>query len=383
MFAEETIAHQPSWVLESDCVRMAVTQAGAHLAPVYFFSNEASPVQPYHISPRQGEIPGLAESCSEAVLRGDFFCLPFGRAESARDSLYSHGRTAGYPWRLVGALSAGGLHTLQIAMDEALRSAQVTREFFLRDGENVIYDRTSVRGLEGAFPIGHHAVLRTPEGNARLLLSTAKIQFGMTYPGAFAQPEAGEHQALAIGAHLKSLAAVPSLGGSEVVDCSAYPARCGCSDLLQVAVDPDPGQPAWSVAVSPEERYLWFSLRDARMLPSTIVWMENCGRQSAPWNGRTRLLGIEDVCSYFDCGITASRLPNVFSQHGVATVHQFQSHPICRISYVQGVMRIPQGFGRVQRVVCHSSRASFFDVQGRTAEAKVQTSFLYGEDLVS
>ena len=49
------IAGQPSWVLANGQVELAVTALGGHMAPVTFHRDSASRVQPYYISPRQGE----------------------------------------------------------------------------------------------------------------------------------------------------------------------------------------------------------------------------------------------------------------------------------------------------------------------------------------
>src|SRR5581483_1019207 len=100
-------------------------------------------------------------------------CLPFGYAEPGLE-MRSHGRTAGQPWTLEEAKSQSGVHSLQVAMDNALQSARVTRRFLLRDGENVIYDLTAVEGLDGTYTIGHHAVLRTPQRDGSLLVSTSR-----------------------------------------------------------------------------------------------------------------------------------------------------------------------------------------------------------------
>ena len=50
-----TLHSQPSWVVRTDCVELAVTQLGAHMAPVTFFRQSDRPIQPYYISPWQDE----------------------------------------------------------------------------------------------------------------------------------------------------------------------------------------------------------------------------------------------------------------------------------------------------------------------------------------
>ena len=378
MVREESIFGRRSWLLESASISMAVTHTGAHMAPVYFRNKCGAIVQPYHISPWQTEECSLPKGSSEVILRGDFLCLPFGHAEP-RLAMHSHGRTAGWPWILEAATSQSGVHCLQIGMDNALQSARVTRQFFLRDGENVIYDLTAVEGLDGAFTIGHHAVLRTPNRGGTLLVSTSQQLFGMTFPEHFVASGSGESQALAIAAEFDDLRGVPSISGDgTVVDCGAYPARPGCSDLLQVSAKAEPGTPAWTAAVNTEEGYLWFALRNPMLLPSTVLWIENCGRRSSPWNARTCSLGIEDVCSYFDQGSEASQAPNEFSRRGVKTFQKFCRDTLYLLPYVQGTISVPSGFGRVQKMICETDGVSFTDERGSQVTASMETGFVFG-----
>jgi hypothetical protein len=382
MLTEVRILGQASWLLESDSVRLAVTRAGAHLAPVHFFCDEAASVQPYHISPWQDRVGGLQEGTPHAVFRGDFFCLPFGHAEPQL-GIGAHGRTAGARWSIANAESHDGVHTLQIVMENALGSGVVTRRFFLCDGENVVYDLTTVTELRGKFTFGHHAVARTPKQNEALLVSTSRQIFGMTYPGSFADAAQGERQSLALGAEFTSLKSVPAIDSdSPPVDCTRFPTRLGFGDLLQIAVAADPGKPAWTAAVNTEEGYLWYSLRNPALLPSTIFWIENCSRQKFPWNGENCSLGLEDVCSYFDKGSKASSNPNAFSQRGVETCYEFRPEQEFCIPYAQGVIRVPDRFGYVQHTHFDRASVSFTDENGIIVTAPIQTGFLFGQPLV-
>lgn len=378
MFREQTLFGQPSWLLESDRVSIAVTHTGAQMAPVHFQRNDGAAIQPYHISPWQMEECTFPEGASEAILRGDFLCLPFGYAEPGL-AMRSHGRTSGLPWMLEEPTSQGGAHSLQIAMDNALQSARVTRRFLLRDGENVVYDLTAVDGLDGTYTIGHHAVLRTPKRNEALLVSTSPQIFGMTFPGPFTEPGNEASQKLAIAAEFKDLRSVPAMSGDGSVACSAYPAQRDSSDLLQVALQSTPGTPAWTAAVNTEEGYLWFTLRDSALLPSTILWIENCGRNGFPWNGRNCSIGIEDVCSYFDKGSDASCALNAFSRRGIKTAQSFSRFIPYYLPYIQGAIAVPAGFGRVQSVTCNENSISFFDSYGACVSTSLDTGFVLGK----
>ncbi|MDR3723532.1 MAG: hypothetical protein P4K83_03485 [Terracidiphilus sp.] len=369
---------EPCWLLQSDCVQASIAHTGAQAAPVVFHSAQGD-LQPYYISPWQTETRKPEDRSVLAVLRGEFFCLPFGYAEPSL-GVQAHGNTACRPWTFDRASSQDGLHTLRIRMDNALLGATATRQFFLKDGQSVLYCLTTVEGLEGEFPLGHHAILRMPSQERALLVSTSSIACGLTFPGAFAEPENPSAQTLAPAAAFSQLAQVPSAAhDGNTIDCSSFPTRPGSSDLLQIALQSDPGQPAWTAAVNTEENYLWFSLRNPALLPSTVLWIENCGRQSFPWNGRNCSLGLEDVCAYFDLGAEASRHPNAFSRQGIRTVQSFCKDRPFYLPYLQGVLRVPPGFGRVQSAICTPTSVTFTDVHGNQATAQADTGFVLGK----
>jgi hypothetical protein len=381
MLTEEAVFYEPSWVMRSELVRMALTQVGAQMAPVYFDLPQQRAVQPFYVSPWQCEDHGFLNGRSEGPLRGDFFCLPFGKADPG-DGAPAHGKTASARWSFGSYRSHDGIQEFSIQLNDALHSACVKREFFLRDGETAIYDRTTISDLTGAYTMGHHAVLRVPEREPGLLVSTSKLGFGMTYQESFADQANGEYQSLAIGAEFDDLSSVPSIfKGFPNIDCSRYPARRGFTDLLQIGIEAERGQPAWSAAVNCEEGYLWFSLRDPALLPSTILWIENGGRHRPPWSGRNCCLGIEDVCSLFDTGSKVSSTLNAFSERGFKTAHQFKKERPEVIPYIQGVASAPSGFSHVHAVRCEQNRVTFADAAGREASARLQAGFVYGEPL--
>jgi hypothetical protein len=369
--------------MKSDCVEMALTHLGAHMAPVTFYLDSDKPVQPYYISPWQDEnlVPGSGRS--ERVLRGDFFCMPFGADSTPynNEKHPAHGETASSPWSLAGSAEDAGVKTLTIELQMKARPGRVERAYSLVKGENVVYDCTTIHGFEGPINWAHHAVMNCNVEERGLLLSTSPLLFGMVYPDAFGDPAAGEYQALEIGAEFKSLARVPSIfKHQQDQDCSSYPARRGFSDLLQLANLPGRSDPAWTVAVNTAGGFLWFSLKDVRTLPSTVIWMENHGRYRAPWNGRNCALGLEDCCTYFDRGIGESSRENIFSERGVRTHHLLEGAPV-EVRYIQGAVKTPQGFGRVVDAEFTDSTVCFIDAAGKRASATVQRGYLRGDSL--
>lgn len=98
---ERCIRGQDSWAFASTTVACCITRAGGHMAPVTFFRDTATPVQPYFISPWQGEPGQRPYEPVLGPLRGDFFCLPFGANPPWRGEAHRiHGETAYRRWRL-------------------------------------------------------------------------------------------------------------------------------------------------------------------------------------------------------------------------------------------------------------------------------------------
>jgi len=369
--------------MKNDCVEMTLTHLGAHMAPVSFYLDSDKPVQPYYISPWQDENLTFGSGRSERILRGDFFCMPFGvdRIPYKNETHPGHGETASSLWSLVGGVEDAEVKTLTIEMKTKARPGRVERAYSLVKGENVVYDCTTIHEFEGPITWAHHAVMRCDVEERGLLISTSPLEFGMVYPYAFGDPAAGEYQALEIGAEFKSLSSAPSIFKHQPdEDCSSYPARCGFSDLLQLANRRDNSTPAWSVAVNTVGGFLWFSLKDICTLPSTLVWMENHGRYGEPWNGRNCALGLEDACTWFDRGIGESSRENTFSERGIKTHHLLEGTSV-EVRYIQGVVKTPQGFGRVVDAEFTGSSVSFLDAAGRRATAAVQCGYLHGDSL--
>ena len=64
---------QPSWILATDDIELAVTRLGGHMAPVTFDRRSERPIRPYHVSPWQEERLADLPAAVLVPLRGDFF----------------------------------------------------------------------------------------------------------------------------------------------------------------------------------------------------------------------------------------------------------------------------------------------------------------------
>ena len=153
-FAEDanigTIHAQPSYVISTNQVELAVTELGGHMAPVTFFRDSDTPVRPYYISPWQYEHRRPTPAPVLVPLRGDF--TPFGgNAEEVEGEKHPpHGEIAVRN----GSTSVPGSWrdfstTLTMSIDTHVRRGRVTKELSLIEGQNAIYSRHTIEGFAG------------------------------------------------------------------------------------------------------------------------------------------------------------------------------------------------------------------------------------------
>ncbi len=366
---------QDCFVVEGADVSVAVTRLGGHMAPVTFFSSSDRPIEPYHISPWQTEsvpidVPVLRP------LRGDFFCLPFG---ANAEPLTPHGESATEPWAPEGIVSDGRVVTMALRVDTQHPVGTVEKEISLIDGDSAVYVRHTITGNHGRTSLGHHATLGVHNGP--LSIATSPIRFGYTNPYGSSVSADGEYYSLASGARFSTLKEVPTIWKEPArTDCTVFPAREGFVDILQVCQEPG-DDPGWVTAVCAESGYLWYALKDTAVLPSTVFWMENRGRHASPWNGRNACIGLEDVCGLFAEGLPASAQPNLLTEHGVATCHTLPGNAPFVVSYIEGAVRIPDGFDAVASVRFTDGHATFVSRSGIDVTTSVRHDFVRGSTL--
>jgi hypothetical protein len=373
----KTVASQPSWILRSRNVELAITQLGGHMAPVKFYRNTKTPVSPYYISPWQDE--GLKIDDPVLVpLRGDFFCAPFGgNAEPYRGEQHRcHGEPACAKWRFVRQDRDGKVNSLTLAMRTKVRPGKVTKTLSLLDGQNVVYSKHVLEGYTGAMPLGHHAILAPRDVEGSMRVTTSDFSLGMTCTEPVGDPAAGSYESFAVGKKFRDLREVPlQFKDAAKADCTRFPARAGYTDILAMFKKPS-GTPAWTAAVDAEAGFLWYSLKDPAVLPATVFWISNRGRHMEPWAGRNLCLGLEDVCGNFATGLAKSLGANVIKKAGFATAIKLSPQAPTAIHYIQGVVRVPKNFGPVKTVRFGKNRVTFVSTNRKTVSTAVTWDFL-------
>jgi hypothetical protein len=364
---------QPSWPLKSRRVEAWVTVKGGHLGPVTFRCGKRK-VSPFSVAPWAEERLSPASPPILQVLRGDFFCLPFGgNATAFRGERHPvHGETANATWTL-RSLGDGALHA---SLATRTRPGRVDKHVRLGDDDACVYQRHVVSGMAGPMDFGHHLMLRFSSPGR---ISASRFVFGQVLPGPFEEPAAGGYQSLRPAAQFRSLARVPTLDGGWA-DLSRYPARKGFEDLVLIAADT--ALPfSWTAVSFPEERFVCFNLKDPRVLRSTVFWISNGGRHYAPWNGRhVGVLGMEEVTAYFHYGLAESAAPNSLSKRGCPTSVRLNPRRPLVVNTIFGVAEVPRGFGKVASISALPGcrRVRIRAEGGQSVAVPVDLSFLGG-----
>jgi hypothetical protein len=360
------------WLLTSDHVEVGVHRVGGHLGPVRF-RHGSLVFEPLHRAPWLDE-PGGVEPPMLRNLQGDFFCAPFGandlRAEEQRD----HGLTANGAWRL---REQSGNRVL-LELEGRVSGAIVTKEVFLHPREPVVYQLHRFDGGTGALPMGHHAMLRAPEGEA-LRLSFSRWAWAGTPPEPVESDPARGRSLLRYPQRIDSLASTLTATG-EAVDLSRYPTLEASEEILMLVTHPDQ-QLGWSAAVAPKSGWVWFALRPNTVLRATLLWLSNGGRDYPPFLGRhRRVLGIEELTSYFHLGHRASAGPNALNSAGVPTAVSLRPDLAVTTRYAFGCIPAPAGFGRVASLALHGDELTLSDHDGREARVDFDASFMASPD---
>jgi hypothetical protein len=375
------ICGQPSWRLACTQVEAFVTELGGHLGPV-IFDRKGRKLQPYSVAPWAEEPTDPSLPPILKVLRGDFFCLPFGGNATPFGSEKHpvHGETANARWQFRSLETSRGRSCLHLRLQTRVRSGRVDKRIWVVDGQNTVYSQHVVTGLSGPMNLGHHAMLKFPDTPGSGLVSTSRFVYGQVFPEAFELPENRGYSWLRPGAEFKSLEKVPTLTG-ETADLTRYPARRGFEDLVMLVSDAE-APFAWTAVAFPKERYVWFALKDPRVLRETVFWLSNGGRHYPPWSSRhINVMGLEEVTSYFHFGLAESARKNLASRKRFPTCLALNPKKPLVVPYIMGVARIPAGFDRVASVrAVPGNRAIILEsASGKQAKAAVDMDFLQAD----
>ena len=304
-------------------------------------------------------------------LSGDFFCAPFGRNDV--EEAPSHGWPANSAWDHVETARQDDRLTASFRLQRQVMGATVEKRITLIAGHPFIYQEHSFTGGTGAISAAHHVMVHMMDSGD--LAFSPKLQ-ALTPPEALETDAARGRSILAYPAQSEDLTAFPLANGG-MADLTAYPIGKGHEDFLTLVEAPSRSL-GWSVVSRKAEQDRVIVLKRPAVLPVTMLWMSNGGRDYAPWSGRhTGVLGIEDARASA-LGHADSARDNVLSRSGTPPAFSLAAGSRQVIRQVIGACANMPGEGTVNDVREDSGELSLRFEGNRMKTLKYDPAFLAG-----
>jgi hypothetical protein len=373
---KRNILGQPSYRIATKNVEAYVTETGGHLGPVTF-KIAGRKIAPYSVAPWAKEKLSRDVPPIIRALRGDFFCMPFGgNATPCHGERHPiHGEVANAKWRFESIDTGSAATWLHMSLKTKIRRGRVDKRICLIDGHTAIYSRHVISEMSGPMPLGHHAMIKFPDTPGSGVISTSPFVFGQTFYEPTENPESPGYSILKPAAKFESLKSVPTIVG-EMTDLSRYPARRGFEDIAMIVAD-DSLPFAWTAVTFPKERFVWFALKDPRVLRNTVFWISNGGRHYPPWTSRhVNVMGLEEVTSYFHPGLAESVAENPIAKMGYPTSIRLDPKMPTTVNYIMAVAPIPAGFDEVKSIEPDSAAVVLTSVSGKSEKVPLHLEFL-------
>lgn len=326
-------------------------------------------IEPLYAAPWRDERQAQADprlSPAERRLAGDFFCAPFARA--ADPAVPAHGWSANSLWRMNEHRPGQAFFTLE----RRVSGAEITKTLAISEDAPLLYQEHRIDGGEGILPVAHHPMVHL-KGQGRFF--TSKKRAALTAAETF---EPGRSR-LAYPTRATELEHVASAGG-ETVDLTHWPISRRNEDFVTLVEAPGASL-GWSAVIREEEDDIVFFLKDAEVLPVTMLWFSNGGRDSAPWNGRfSGVTGIEDGCAPGVAGEAAAGLANPIAAEGVSTGLPLAEGRQHVVRHVTGAIPRPPGWNTVAAITVAGSALTISDGAGQQMVLPWRCDFLKGHD---
>lgn len=301
----------------------------------------------------------------ERKLAGDFLCMPFGASDL--DDVPAHGWPANSAWDVVPAMYG----ELCLILKRRIQGAGIAKYQCLAPDAPLLYQFHVIEGGTGGVTLAYHPMIHMAGGGT---FSTSPKRLALT-PDTPLEP--GRNR-LARGTQTADLSAVPAEGGGTV-DLADLPIGTAHEDFITLVEAPGTDL-GWSAVLRHTEDDIVFTLKDPHILPITMLWHSNAGRDYAPWNSRhTGVLGIEDGIAAGAAGHRAALGPNPIADLGVPTALQLADGKTHRIAQVIGAIARPDGWTRVQDIHIEGAELIIQGDTGHPRRLPFLANFLTGE----
>ncbi|HEB29458.1 hypothetical protein LCGC14_1955980 [marine sediment metagenome] len=125
--------------------------------------------------------------------------------------------------------------------------------------------------------------MRFPQKKGAGIIDISVPVAGFTTPQLTEDPNIGGYSHLKPDVEIKDRKKVPLIEGG-FVDLTRFPGPKGFDDI-HIFIKDESKEFCFTALSVPQEDYLYFQLKDPRVLGSTMFWMSNCGHHFVPWNG--------------------------------------------------------------------------------------------------
>lgn len=308
-------------------------------------------------------------------LSGDFFCAPFGRNDI--EEAPSHGWPANSAWNHVETVKRDDSASMVFQLCRRVMGACVEKRITLVAGHPFIYQQHSFSGGAGAVSAAHHVMVHMA-GGGELAYSPKQSARSPAEP-LETDPNRGR-SILAYPASTEDLTAFPLADGGTA-DLTLYPIGAKHEDFLALTEEQggdDAAPLGWTVVSRKAERDHVIVLKRSDVLPLTLLWMSNGGRDYPPWSGRHKgVLGIEDARAS-PLGHAESCRENEFTRSGIPTAFALAEARKIVIRQIVGACSAEAGEGRVVDVAADGDELVLHFGNGRMRRLNYDSAFLAG-----
>ena len=330
------------------------------------FDLAGRPVSVLHRAPWLGEPEAQGNGALAPVerrLSGDFLCAPFGGAGA---DVPIHGWPANSPWAVADHTRTDAGASATLILERDVQGARVEKTLRLDRDMPMLYQTHRIVGGSDGLSVAHHPMVHMAAGG---WLSFSPKRVAMT-PDTPLEPGRGWLRYPAQSVDLSAFS-----GAVGPVDLHRYPEATGHEDFITLVETAQSGL-GWTVVIRAAEDDLVLVLKDPAVLPVTMLWYSNGGRDYAPWNGRhAGVLGIEDGCASGAGGIGAARGPNAVNAHGVPTVLMLEPGRTHIVRHVIGAAPRPAGWQRIISVTVGQGELVLTEANGQTLRLPFDDGF--------
>ena len=336
-----------SYILKGKNIEVQTTVLCAHMTAD--FEVNGKKISPYFYAPWYNDADLDCCNCDHE-LRGTFFAFPFGLNLPFNGIDYPcHGFSVDNGYLLTGESHENGIHTMTLKTELDEDHAVVERKYVIKDNENNIYQKNTITGAVGKYPVGYHPTLDIPIEKGSAIFDYSEPVETWTTPVPVEDYNKGGYCSLVPNYKIEDMTKVPIVYGGTV-DLTRQPFIHGFDDIFMQLTNQE-NEFTWYTISIPSRGYLYYQFRNPRVLSNTLVWSSYGGRHYSPWYGKVDgCFEVAALNAYFHYGITAANENNPLSERGFRTYTEFDGSPM-DFNLIEGVCEIPNNFEGVKDIV--------------------------------